>query len=220
MDLNQALRHFLYDRIENLSQTYDWSFSMSGFPDSNYYASGESNYHKSRNLRNFIFERISEGSALSKGLQIWYVKNWGGVKRNSPETLEGYIKSSPEELFCLGTKGVATWSKILSVRNPSKFAIYDARVALSINSLQKKYKVDDPVLFPQLSSQNRTFVQPTQRRILSSRYFSNSIQENFYSEYISLLTRTVSTMKGFDIQDAEMVLFSCAEELSRIWHEQ
>lgn len=128
-----------------------------------------------------------------------------------------YINANVDQLISLGSKGIATWSKILSIRNPSKYAIYDARVAVSLNSIQKIYDVESPILFPQLASRNKSFVLQTQQIINNSRFFKNKCNTNFYLEYLDILSYATSKTNGFDIQDAEMVLFLNAEELSTTW---
>ena len=56
----------------------------------------------------------------------WTVKEWGGIKGNKDETIESYLLPMTEYPL----KGVASYSKILSVIDPKSFAIYDARVGL------------------------------------------------------------------------------------------
>jgi hypothetical protein len=69
-------------------------------------------------------------------LATWYVRNWGGIRSNKRETIQRYCDSSEEKLASSTWKGVATWSKILTMRNPDKYAIYDARVGAALLALQ------------------------------------------------------------------------------------
>lgn len=217
MDLFEAINEYISGRLNSLPEIYNWDFKLNAFPDPEYNKVGLSNYEQSRNLRNFIFSRIKDKSNQGDELQIWYVTRWGGVKGNKPDTLSRYTSSSIEELVALGEKGIASWSKILSLRNPLKYPIYDARVAISLNSIQKKFNVSNPMFFPQLPSRNKKFVAHTQVKIKNSGFFKEKSDPNFYLNYIAILEKVSERNFGFDIQDAEMVLFATAPTISEIW---
>lgn len=51
-------------------------------------------------------------------------------------TLRANIALSEEELAGHGTSGVATWSKLLAIQSPERFAIFDARVSVAFDALQ------------------------------------------------------------------------------------
>ena len=217
MKLFEAVSKYLKDQFSRLPEIYPWGFNLENFPNRVYHKSGVNKYEQSRHLRDHIYNAIQKNSNLSEELQKWYVRDFGGVRGNSDETLNRYITSDYQELLDLGTRGVASWSKILSVRNPKEYAIYDARVALSLNSIQKIYSISDRILFPQLPSRNTTFVLPTQEIIRQSDFFKTKNNKNYYSKYLEMLQFSVCNQQYFDIQDAEMILFSNAEELSRVW---
>ena len=104
------------------------------------------------------------------------------------------------------------------MRNPNRYAIFDARVSLALNSLQKKYGIEDAVLFPHLPTQNRMFVKATQTVVSSSGFFKSTLGNNFYHFYLNLLDSAVKDSGEFDLQDAEMILFANAKEFSEVWH--
>ncbi len=217
MKLHEAISQYANEKAPNIAQDYIWKINMENFPLKNYSLEGNNDYQQCKNLRIFIHNHLKSHQDFSDELQIWYVKNWGGVKGNKSETLIEYVNSSSDQLISLGKKGVATWSKMLAVRDPLKYVIYDARVAVSLNSLQRLYKTVNPYLFPQLPSQNKNFVQPTQKKIISSKYFLNSLDTGFYQIYLELLNEVISKCERLSIQDIEMILFSSAKELSEIW---
>lgn len=70
------------------------------------------------------------------GIASTYIRRWGGLVANSDNTILDYASKSNRQLIDLGTRGIASWSKLLAVRNPRKYPIYDARVAFSLNALQ------------------------------------------------------------------------------------
>ena len=217
MDSLKLISDYISTQFNRLNDIYKWNFNLNNFPDKAYVQVGANPYQRSRHLREMIHNNIVENSPSSNEFQIWYVKNWGGVKTNKAETLQFYIDSKYEELLDLHSKGIATWSKVLSVRNPNQYAIYDARVAVSLNSIQKKFNVNESILFPQLISRNSSFVLPTQAAIKKSSFFKSHNLKDFYEIYLNILRNSVSKHEKYDIQDAEMVLFSNAEELSSVW---
>jgi hypothetical protein len=214
--LEGALLRFIEAHHSKLSDAYDWKFSLLGFPSANFEITGNSPYEQSKSLRRFIHSAIAQDDKLKVKYQKWYVRDWGGVRGNKESTLDGYIKSSASELKLLGVKGVATWSKILSIRDPEKYAIYDARVALSINSLQLLENIKEATIFPQLPSRNNSFVVPAQKAIVKSSFFSRTKFPDFYQVYLDML-RNVAQRGPWDIQDIEMALFSYSRDLSLVW---
>lgn len=217
MKILDALSKYIATQSDSLSSNYKWQFSLKKFPLANYALRGSNAYEHSLNLRTDIHNAIANKSSFSDQLQFWYVRGWGGVNGNKESTLILYVESTDSELFKLRAKGIATWSKILSVRDPSTYAVFDARVSLALNSLQKKYKVDDPVLFPLLPSQNRSFVRDATVKIKGSEFFTKAVDSDFYLQYIGLLKNATKNMKNVGIQDAEMILFTKSEELCSVW---
>jgi hypothetical protein len=213
--LEFVLKDYVIDHINELPQSFKWDFSLDKYPGENPRLSGENAYEKNKKMRLHIARRIASDSDLSTELQKWYVKEWGGVRGNREKTLDEYIELEAGALIDKGTAGVATWSKMLSLRDPTLYAIYDARVALSLNSLLKKAELGGGLMFPQLPSRNRRFVQPTQSKIIKSQFFIGT-KKDFYQEYISIL-QNVAKGEAWDIQDVEMLLFSNAQALSTIW---
>jgi hypothetical protein len=217
MNSVKVISDYISTQFDRLNDIYKWNFNLNHFPDKDYVQVGANPYQRSRHLREMIHNNIVKKSPSSNEFQIWYVKNWGGVKTNKAETLQYYIDSQYEELLTLHSKGIASWSKVLSVRNPNQYAIYDARVAVSLNSIQKKFNVNESFLFPQLVSRNSSFVLPTQAAIKKSSFFKFDKVKDFYEIYLNILHNSVSKHEKYDLQDAEMVLFSNAEELSNVW---
>lgn len=217
MKILDAFTEYLLSEGPSLKDRFNWSFSLKNCPVKNLSVDGGSAYEKTKNLRLAVYKELTTASPNNLALQIWYVRDWGKVKGNKESTLEGYVNSSHEELIGLGKKGIATWSKILSIRQPNAFVVYDARVALALNSLQKKYAVKDRIFFELLPSQNKSFVQPTNKKIQSSDFFSQKPPGDFYLRYLDLIRNATLRSNKFDIQDAEMLLFSSSEELATIW---
>jgi hypothetical protein len=156
----------------------------------------------------------NESDRRKKGEIIkYYIKVWGGIKRNSIDLMEKYC-SNPEFFIELGKKGIASWSKALVIHDPNKYAIFDARVSISLNYLQLKYDTSNKVLFPILGSQNKKITE-SGNKIKQKAKEDNWEKVNnstFYFEYLSLLDK-VSQRRNTNISTIEMLLFAKSEFL-------
>lgn len=65
----------------------------------------------------------------------YYVRTWGGIIRIAEETLWRYAREHPAKLADEGLTNIASRSKALVLHDPSRYAIYDSRVAVSLNYL-------------------------------------------------------------------------------------
>jgi hypothetical protein len=139
----------------------------------------------------------------------YYISTWGGVRRNSPENIKFYALQFPDQLIALGTKGVASWSKALCVQNPYCYAIYDARVAVSLNALQIINRTDSPQLFPTLMGQNKRVNRASE--IISDHSVKNKWQklgeDKFYKRYLEVTSEAAARL-NCDIYTVEMLLFA------------
>jgi hypothetical protein len=154
-------------------------------------------------------------------LANYIVVTWGGIKGNNQETIAGYARRAESELIGLGKTGIASWSKVLCIRDPNSYAIYDARVAVALNSLQVAAKVRQPKLFPMLASQNRAHMPEAVAAISSCAAESRWPQHadaTFYNTYLELLRGAAAASRsksGVTIMTVEMLLFSQFAELAR-----
>lgn len=156
-------------------------------------------------------------STPSSRLEIarWYVAVWGGVKRNADETLQRYVSAAPDLLAVSGTAGVASWSKVLAVSDPERFAIFDARVSAALNALQLK-RGGQHILFPRLRSQNGGIVDFNAwlgrlRTTDATRPPSTAV----YATYLALVHAAARIVgDGCTPELVEMVLFANAETLA------
>ena len=217
MSLQECLNDYLVSKINEIKSKYDWNFNVKNLPLP-YEKKSSNHYENSLDLRSFIHREIKSNSSESRALQFWYVRDWGGVKRNSEATLDNYIQSSSDDLIARREKGIASWSKILSVRDPSSYAIYDARVAMSLNSLLLFKEMGSNIFFPQLPSRNKKIVAAQAKVKTLVKYRGLQTQKSFYQFYLNLLRHSsMQCGNQFDIQTAEMILFANAENLAMRW---
>jgi hypothetical protein len=136
-------------------------------------------------------------------LAAWYVRDWGGIRRNDDATIKVYCDSPEGELASSTWKGVATWSKILAMRNPDKYAIYDARVGAALVALQLLKGAPNLLLFPQVPSRNNA-ITDFQRRIKTI----GGRRGQTYNDYADLLGTVAAKTKLNSPEEIGMVLFA------------
>jgi len=153
---------------------------------------------------------------LKQELTYYYITKWGGIKRNTEENIRSYALDTPASLIARGSKGIASWSKALCIRCPSEYAIYDARVALSLNCLQIISPVNTPILFPLLLSQNKLISIGNRmlRRYASAHGWGVAHEGEFYPRYNTTLS-SAAQLLGSNLYTLEMLLFAKAPELLR-----
>lgn len=144
----------------------------------------------------------------------YYIATWGGIHTNSKESMEEYSKLSATQLIKNGKKGIASWSKAIVVHNPDEYAIFDARVAISLNCIQKLYGLKDAVLFPILPSRNKIVAIGNKliKDTAKSESWKKANEENFYTQYLKILNY-VAIELSTNISTIEMLLFAKAEEI-------
>ncbi|MDA9357098.1 hypothetical protein N9R05_02680, partial [Flavobacteriaceae bacterium] len=158
--------------------------------------------------------KVSQSSEERLILIKYYIATWGGIHTNSNESMKEYSSLSASQLIKKGKKGIASWSKAIVVHNPNEYAIFDARVAISLNCIQKLYNVNNAVLFPVLSSRNKIVALGNKLIKATSKEESweKAYEENFYTQYLKILN-SVAKELSTDVSTIEMLLFAKAEEL-------
>src|SRR4030042_404099 len=153
---------------------------------------------------------------LKQEITPYYIVKWGGIRRNTEENIRSYALDTPASLIARGSKGIASWSKALCIRCPNEYAIYDARVALSLNCLQIISPVNTPILFPLLLGQNKmiSFGNRTLLRYATSHGWVVAHEREFYPKYNAILS-SAAQLLGSNLYTLEMLLFAMASELLR-----
>lgn len=130
------------------------------------------------------------GDDLRQEITYYYIVKWGGIRRNTEENIRSYALDTPASLISRGSKGIASWSKALCIRCPNEYAIYDARVALSLNCLQIISPVNTPIVFPLLLGQNKLikFGNRVVLRYASTHGWAVAHEREFYRQYNEILS--------------------------------
>jgi hypothetical protein len=217
----QELEGFGFD---HLTESYKWSMPKTantflGLQPT----SGD--YNATVALKERLHEMWIQGPEERLAIAKWVISDWGGVRRNLEETLQSYVGMAEQVEPKTPIKGVASYSKLLSVAHPEKFAIYDARVAVALNAAQFLMG-GAGVMFPYLPGRNKITGD-----VINNRGFSQRIEfsgpellrhgwtvlppRHGYQSYMQLLTRVRDKLpQNLRLHDLEMTLFSQAEGLA------
>lgn len=206
--------------LKNLSNNYNWP-RKGDFPSIESFSSikilGNNNYEKNIFLKENSSKIWNEGSKFE--IAKWVIDKWGGIRRNSIETIEKYINEIENKNYPSYIKGVASYSKILSFMNPEEFAIYDARVAISLNAIQLLSKSQSGLAFTYLKGRNNTLTlfrnsELTKTKNLIKNGWQEIPKNDCYSIYLNYLKIVNSYFPTSKLYELEMSLFADAESLA------
>ena len=180
-------------------------------------------------LKRELHERFENApSDEREKLVRYYVTTWGGIKIGT-ETFRRYACERTEPLAGSGLDGIASRSKALVLHDPSRYAIYDSRVAVSLNYLVIRRvghgrgyigQRDGRKCFP-LPPPRATWTQSAHRacRTLSERFdipFYSKTAPDFYSDYLRCIRVAASMLSDSEhrricMHWVESMLFGMAE---------
>jgi hypothetical protein len=200
---------------------YNWHLDESKIPFG-IKISGITTYEKNVDLKyklNLLLSDNKTNPSLKVEVVKYIVSTWGGIRGNSLKKIEDYATFTDKQIIDLGTKGIASWSKVLSLRNPDLYPIYDARVATALNILQVINQTKDKYPFPLLSSQNKNIKEANTVLRTLLKLWDYDDKKKFYIDYCTLLRQVVSEISDKDIKicTIEMMLFAKAESLYEIF---
>lgn len=213
MILSKALIKFSGLHLNSENNWYHWREIKHGsLPEGIKLNKSDNQYYQNISLKKQLSKQYAEANPEGKIiLTKYYISTWGGIHGNKTDTLKCYALSCPEELRKRREKGIASWSKALVIRDPSQYAIYDARVAFSLNLLQIVYPVGKRYLYPLLTSRN-TQAGKWRQLIHSQSNGWERAGDDFYTAYLKLLSE-VSGSLDYEISSLEMLLFSKVDQL-------
>lgn len=182
---------------------------------------GANSFQKNLDLKQKMAVLWAANPSHQHAIADYYVRVWGGVRGNKPGTLPAYVAT----IASRGTPdfhGIASWSKIATAADATSAAIFDARVALSLNALQVLALGENQkgVLFPKLESQNKVIKRVGPQLIAAGKARGWEVlpkDKLFFSAYIELLKRATQSLNGsLPLARGEMVLFAMAENLASL----
>lgn len=153
---------------EKLDILYDWPKPPNIQDRFNIQLEGNTSARQTISLKNQLNNLLQNLNPNGKiALLRWFVDDWGNIHEKGPiETRDQYQNNrfqnwinalgnvAPHQNANLPFIGIASWSKVACIICPTRYAIYDARVARSINSISMLKLGDNGLRLPQSSSIN------------------------------------------------------------------
>ena len=214
-NLQQAVSEYTKQFLDANNDWYNWrEINESKLPSDINLPSGNQ-YKKNIALKKQLHKQWVSGNNERRFTLIkYYIADWGGIHTNSIDSLNEYSTKSASDLIKNGKKGIASWSKAIVLHDPDKYAIFDARVAISLNCIQLLNNVDNKKLYPILSSRNKVVAAGNKyiKEKAKEERWTKADDSIFYKEYLNLL-KTTAQKTNSDVSTIEMLLFAKAEEL-------
>jgi len=209
-----------------LDESYSWAIPKSvvqGFEATK----GGNSYRANIELKKFLAQRWANGSFSDRvSLAQWVVKDWGGINRGRPETIENFVRQIERNELRFVFNRVASYSKILPCASIDDYVIYDQRVAVALNAIQVLKGVKDGVAFHMPPGRNKKVgyqgkkegfsAQPQfkPRALVNDRGWTGIKRDETYNAYLKTIRSVRHALNEVPIYDIEMVLFSNAEDLA------
>jgi hypothetical protein len=186
---------------------------------------GTNNYEKNVSLKRYFAKRFTNNDLDVERASIWIIKDWGGIKKIS-KNLDQYIEGVQAKRLPTKIECIPSYSKLYAMFYPDDFAIYDARVAVSLNIIQLLAGKENAFLFPFLSGRNKVTGDSSKCRGFTAipHFKSEQLLKSkdvrwqrpkpgrTYTTYNQILHSSLLLHRG-SLIDVEMLLFSQAEEL-------
>jgi hypothetical protein len=222
MTTQEAISKYSKEHLHAIAEWYNWKINDSRVPKG-VKLIGNNMFEKNHSLKFSLHQEWVKAKTLEEKRPLiqYYIKIWGGIRGNAPSKINTYNVENANDLIRYGKKGIASWSKALVLHNPKHFAIYDARVSVSINVLQILYNVENIKLFPLLPSQNKKVIDANKRLKTESisKGWEIASPDCFYEEYLEIL-KAIADENNSDVATIEMLLFATTEDLIRNWESQ
>lgn len=143
------------------------------------------------------------------------IQKWGGInlQKNScnNERLEKLKENLEKGEYDLDSKVLSSLSKVAAFYDCNKYAVYDSRVAYSLNWIIFREKLKDSTFnmkyFPQPSTRNTNLVKYSHKKIFKKAEYLE--KKETYEIYCNLL-QSIAQSKNISVNDIEMFLFSAA----------
>jgi hypothetical protein len=216
--LNLLIKYFELE-VPLLEKNYEWKIPQL----TNFSSSLEKSFSANVELKHFLNKLWNNSDKTDFEVAEIIIKEWGGIKGNKKETIEKYIQRVRSHNFETSFKGLASYTKLYSIAEPERFAIYDARVAVTLNAIQYNANITSGIIFNYLSGRNNItgyrqkktgFSQQKQftKASLASRGWEKVPQDQTYQLYLNYLQLCIKHNSNWKLHELEMVLFANAEK--------
>lgn len=178
----------------------------------------EQNVH----LRTLLTEPLkNKDNAKRIKAMDWIVVDWGGIRRGSKAhndwvlLLQDYDDAAVTKFIeTRKNTRVSSWSKILAFADSTKYAIFDSRVSISLNTIFDKIGYNPRFHMPQPQSDELKNLFMDVKGFVGER--SNGKRPVYldYFDYLTLLKLLVVKYPSSNILDLEMCLFANSKRLA------
>ena len=152
----------------------------------------------------------------------WVIFHWGGIGKGKekhviwakqldnyrPDTIQRFIIDNYFER-------ISSWSKVLAFAKSEKYAIYDARVAMSLNAILDKLGYRQRFYMPSTRHKDIKATFPNIKEFVKHQYVGKNPTYIGYFDYMNLLNEFVNKKFVPNILEAEMRLFASAPEFAK-----
>lgn len=145
----------------------------------------------------------------------WVVYDWGHVRGKSekhekwPEQLKRFEPDVITDFISANYQNrIASWSKVLGFADSSNYAIYDARVAMSLNAILDNTSYKYRFYMPPPSSTKLSSLFSNIKNHVAGHYAGKQPTYLGYFDYMDLLNAFVDRGLALSVLEAEMRLFA------------
>jgi hypothetical protein len=171
-------------------------------------------------LRSILSKPLKDpNKELRLAAMEWVVYDWGHVRqaisekhKTWPKALGNYSEDTVEIFIAERYEDrVASWSKVLAFADASKYAIYDARVAMTLNAMVDEINYPNRFYLPEPSSTVLKKIFQDIRDFVRNK--DDKVQKYIgYFDYMKLLREIVKRGAAKNVLEVEMKLFASAYE--------
>lgn len=163
----------------------------------------DKDYDKRAKAINWIVVRWGRIPAGSENLIPWVDE----LKDYDDKTVESFINKLKKER-------ISSWSKILAFADSTKYAIFDTRVAISLNMILEKANYIDRFIMPSSRDEELNELFKNVRDYVGNLYEKTIPKYLDYFDYLDLLRAIVKKYPETNILDLEMRLFANSKRLA------
>tara|TARA_R110002110_G_scaffold18232_10_gene76791 strand:+ start:1357 stop:2091 length:735 start_codon:yes stop_codon:yes gene_type:complete len=220
-----AVVSYARDHLAFLEQIYIWPFRR--YPDGVDMGSVLSTYAQTLRIKSFLAKAWANASFEERvQLAEWAVRDWGGISSGSDDRIEKFVRDICADRLGKKFDGMASYSKILAAIDPERFAIYDSRVAASLNALQVIRNVENGLVFNVPQGRNKIVGDLTNKRgfsqeerfkprtLVNERGWLRIRRDDTYEVYCQFMRAVLKKLPGEKLYRLEMLLFASAESLA------
>lgn len=185
---------------------HDYRWAIPSNPPVAFQSKGDA-FRDNLALRSALHDVWRAAPARRTEISEWFVRDWGGIRRNHPRTIAGHVEAA-ENGGPARLRAVSSWSKIVVLADPNRYAIYDARVAFALNALQILEHGHVVEQFPVPLGRNNEINRAI--GVLKLPGVRYATDRSAYERYLEVLNYL-----GPTLQRAEMALFATSEQLAQ-----